>query len=370
MAGFLTGCGNKLCAIAEQCCRGLTQKRLETEKPAVKPAVKRAMKRALRLGCGLVLLLWLCVRPAEAATHCRSSAAQALPSLEKISPHLWRVAAITGEPNADNGGLTSQLLVATEGQKVWLAGTGPTPAFAQALACTIRRVLGRRVTDVINTRAAPELVMGNSAFSTARLWALPPVISAMHARCLQCQTRLKARIGAAGASLVPGTIRVATRPITASPPGLPEPFFLGPFEWRALLRAPGEYALVLRHRQDRLVLAQGLLWPGDVPDLQDTQIETLTASWQQLFDFAGDDALLGEQGNLASASDLRLHTDYLAQLRAAVWAALQSGQSFDPASDILALPGFQGLPSYSLRHPLNVQRVWRELEPKIFDAPD
>jgi hypothetical protein len=295
-----------------------------------------------------------------AATECQALPAQAWPQLEKISPHLWRVAAARGDSNADNGGLASQLLLAVDGDALWLVGSGPTPDFAQALACAIRQTLGRPVTDVINTRAVPELVMGNSAFPTARLWALPEVISAMQARCLQCLNRLKARIGAAGASLQPDIIRVATQPVLSQP--------LGPFEWLEVERAPGERSLVLRHRSDHLVLAQGLLWSGDVPDLLDTRSEAMLASWQALLKFAGSDALLGEQGGLAQASDLRQHLRYVEQLRALLWAQMQNGQTLIAPSAAQDLPEFTGLPSYKTRHPLNVQRVWAELEPKLFDV--
>ena len=352
------------CDIKEQSCRNLAQTATRRWHKAVNSVVRPCGELLLVLLVLLRLLPLLPLPTAQAATQatneCTSLPVQALPPLVQLSPHLWRVAAARGESTPDNGGLTSQLLLAVDGKQLWLVGSGPTPAFAQALACAIRQTLGKSVTDVINTRAAPELTMGNSAFPTARLWALPDVISAMQARCGQCLLRLKARIGAAGASLQPDIIRPATQPVLSPT--------LGPFEGLAVERAPGERSLALRHRSDHLVLAQGLLWSGDVPDLLDTNSEAMLASWQALLKFAGSDALLGEQGDLAQASDLRQHIRYVEQLRALLWAQLQSGQTLIAPSAAQDLPEFAGLPSYQTRHPLNVQRVWAELEPKLFDA--
>ena len=349
------------CAIQEQSCRSLVQTALRRWRKATDNTLW--LRGGLLLVLLLLLALLLPISSAQAATQaanpCPSQPAQALPLLEKLSPQLWRVAAARGDSNASNGGLTSQLLLAVDGDALWLVGSGPTPDFAQALACAIRQTLGQSVTDVINTRAAPELTMGNSAFPAARLWALPDVISAMQARCLQCLNRLKARIGAAGASLQPDIIRAATQPVLNSK--------LGPFEWLAVERAPGERSLALRHSVDHLVLAQGLLWSGDVPDLLDTHSEAMLASWQALLKFAGPDALLGEQGDLAQASDLRQHIRYVEQLRALLWAQLQSGQTLIAPSAAQDLAEFKALPNYKTRHPLNVQRVWAELEPTLFD---
>ncbi|MGS0756094.1 hypothetical protein ACVBEH_16460 [Roseateles sp. GG27B] len=347
------------CAIKEQSCRSLVQA------PATGWRWRKAADRTRWLCGGLLLVLLLHAPPAQAASpaanECQARPTQALPPLDKISPHLWRVAAARGESTPGNGGLTHQLLLAVDGESLWLVGSGPTPAFAQALACAVRQTLGRRVTDVINTRAAPELTMGNSAFPEARLWALPDVISAMEARCLQCLNRLKARIGAAGASLQPDIIRPATQPVLNSQ--------MGPFEWLAVERARGERSLALRHSGDHLVLAQGLLWSGDVPDLLDTHSEAMLAGWHALLKFAGSDTLLGEQGELARSSDLLAHIRYVEQLRALLWAQLQNGQTLIAPSAAQDLPEFQALPSYKTRHPLNVQRVWAELEPKLFDTP-
>ena len=283
--------------------------------------------------------------------------------LQRIDVNVWRVPAARGEADASNAGLTAQLVLVRDGERVWLIGSGPTPAFAAALACAARRATGRAVSDVVNTRAAPELAMGNVVFRSARLWALPDVIVAMRARCGQCLARLKARIGAAGESLRPERIRVPSRAVGAAGKTAGT---LGPFAWRAVERAPGERVLVLRHRRAAIVVAQGLLWAGDVPDLRDTHSDTLLASLRALQEFAAGSRLLGEQGDVATPKALVPHIAYVEALRAAVLPHLLRGDVEGASGSAVALPEFSALPGYATAHPLNAQRVWRELEPSIF----
>ena len=290
--------------------------------------------------------------------------------LVRVSANVWRVPAARGDADESNGGVIAQLVLVRDGARVWLIGSGPTPAFGATLACAVRRETGHDVTDVVNTRAAPELAMGNIVFVGARVWALPDVIAAMQVRCVQCQERLKARIGAAGASLQPDRIDVPSRPVgavgaVAASAGTVGGT-LGPFAWRALERAPGERVLVLRHRRERIVIAQGLLWAGDVPDLRETHSVTLLASLRALRTDARGARVLGEQGDVSDARAITQHIAYIDALRQAVLPHLIAGEVQGASGTAVALPAFDGLPSYGARHPLNVQRVWRELEPTIF----
>jgi hypothetical protein len=288
-----------------------------------------------------------------------------MPALRRIGVDVWRVDAARGEPHESNRGVTIQSLLARDGTRLWLVGSGPTPAFGAALACEIRRVLGSTVTDVVNTRAAPELAMGNAAFDGARLWALPDVIAAMRVRCEACRERLAMRLGAAGASLEPAQIRVPSVPIASRGISAGQ---LGPFAWRALEREPGERVLVLRHRASGMVVAQGLLWADDVPDLRDTRSDTLLASLRALERFSRGAQLLGEQGGVARPSAVAAHIDYIEAVRGAVEERLSRGEVQGASGAGIELPAFAELPGYAARHVLNVQRVWRELELRSFDA--
>jgi len=301
--------------------------------------------------CGVYAALWLLgmalVPCALARPACVASGQ--LPKLLPVLPDLWRV------PVAD-GGFGAQLLLAREGTgqgtRLWLIGSGPTPAFGARLDCAIRRHTGRAVTDVVNTRAAAVLALGNPAFAGARLWALPEVSAALRVRCGACLQHMKTQLGdEAGASLEPADIQLPRRAVRATR--------LGPFDTLTLHRAPGDAVLVLRHRRSGLVLAQGLFWAGAVPDLRETDSQALLDSLQALQGFAGRALLLGEQGGPAPGKALQDQIAYIDALRQAVGRALQRGDLPGAGQD---LPVFSAWPGYAERHPINGQRVWRELE--------
>jgi hypothetical protein len=311
---------------------------------------------------------WLCVMTlvsqgaAAFAGDVDCALRPAVPLL-RVSKQLWRVAAARGEPSESNAGVTAQLVLVRDGQRLWLVGTGPSPDFGQALSCAIQKQFAQRVTDVVNTRAAPELAMGNSAFEGARIWALADVMAAMQTRCPVCQDKLKARIGEAGKSLLPNSIRTPEAVVGSADARRAR---LGPFLWLALSRAPGESVLVLRHPQARIVIAQGFLWAGDVPQLHDTRNDVMLKSWRALMTFASGAQLLGEQGGLSRNAAVADHIAYVTTLRNTALPHLVRGDLDGASGQGLDLPAFAKRPGYAARHPLNVQHVWRELEPEIF----
>gem|GEM_PF-801472 len=319
----------------------------------------RCRGAAVRAVAGLALA-GAAAHGAAATPGCETAGAV---SLLPVAANIWRVPAARGESDAGNAGVVTQLVVVRDGARVWLIGSGPTPAFGEALACAVRGRFGGDVTDVVNTRAAPELSMANVAFASARRWALPDVIAVMRARCTACLDRLKGRIGAAGETLAVDRIRVPSQPVGR--PGAARGR-LGPFAWLALARAPGERTLVLRHVGTRLVIAQGLVWAGDVPNLRDTHSATMLAGLRSLQRFAAGATLLGEQGEPAGPQAVASHIDYIAALRRDALAHLTSGDVDGASGSGVDLPAFAALPGYALVHPLNVQRVWREREPEIF----
>lgn len=279
------------------------------------------------------------------------------PRVQTVAPGLWRVpvrlAGTTGDADV------ATLLLAADGPRLWLVGSGPTPAWGAALACAVRSVAGQTVTDVLNSRAHPETALANLAFAPARLWALADVAQGMRRSCPTCLQRLKERLGAAGDSLQPDTIRVPTRVVEAGR--------LGPFETMALARAPDARTLVLVHRAAGLVHAPGLVWPGAVPELRDTDTATLLASLRALQAVLPEGAVvLGDQGPPGRAGDIASHIAYLVALQAAVDAQVDAGQAEWAAGDSAELPAFAHLRGYAEWHLLNRQRVWREAEVRFF----
>jgi len=312
-------------------------------------------------------------------------------ALQAVAHGVWRVAVDTDETNPGNGGWVTQPVVVRDGARLWLIGSGPTPAQGLRLRCAISAALHREVTDVINTRAHPELALANLAFAGARLWALDDVADAMQHRCPQCLDRLRQRLSEREGDDVIGSATPASRPSTSnasSSLGLPDPTVslhpitirvpdhrlkgdagtLGPFQWWAVERAPGERALLLLERRSGWLIAQGLVWVGGVPNLRETALDEMTAGLERLRLIAaqpGVAGVLGEQGEPGRAAIVADHLDYLAQLRQRTQAALDRGEV--EGAHPIELPAFADRPGYAAYHALNRQRLWRWLERKLFD---
>lgn len=311
----------------------------------------------------LLLLSSACVVPAWGGQACVPEAGVDAPVLQRVSPHVWRVAAGPGEADTHNRGRVTQLVVVSDGSRRWLVGSGPTPAFGAALLCATQPVLEAPFSDVVNTRAHPELALGNVAFEGARVWALADVARAMARQCAACLDRLRLRIGEAGDSLDTALIRVPTHPLArrGSLHGR-----LGPFRWWALPLAPGRRTLLLAHGRDKVVIAQGLVWVGGVPNLREADSALLLGSLQTLRKLAGGHAVLGEQGEPGTATEIDRHIAYLVALRAAVLASVARGDAEAAGLEAIELPQFAQLAGYATLHPLNRQRVWREAEAALF----
>lgn len=337
--------------------------------------------RIFRLTRAALLILWigvLGVSPVRAA--CAPGPAIEAPAitLEAVAPDVWRVPVADEESNPDNGGWVTQPVLVRDGRRLWLIASGPTPTQGHRLRCAIERALHRRVTDIVNTRAHPELALANVAFAGARIWALADVAQAMHERCPQCLARLQQRIAAsagfAGAddSLRGASIRVPDHRLGhAAAPGASDDVAgqLGPFRWWAFERAPGQRTLALWHSPSGWIVAQGLVWVGGVPNLRETALDPLMDSLRRLRALArsghdGAVGVLGEQGGAGGIADIDSQLAYLTQLKQLTQNALDRGEV--EGATAIEVPGFADTPGYAAYHALNRQRVWRELEQAWF----
>lgn len=319
------------------------------------------MRRALA-GTLLALLLGRAALagPASSGTDAPDCSGPALPWVA-LAPQVWLVPGEAGEPAPANGGRVANLIVVRDGTRVWLVGSGPSPAVGEALGCMVRRSVGRPVSDIIHPRAQPELVLGSAAFPAARLWAAQPVADAMRRHCPACVQGLRERLGAADASLQHSAVRLPRHLLQG------EAGRLGPFDWRLLPRGGRSPTLVLRHRASGLWIAHGLLWAGAVPVLRDAALHPMLESTRALAGWVGAAGVVGEQGGRADAAAVARQAAYWEALRSRVQAAVERGALETAASDALALPEFAALDGHAERHPLNVQRAWREAEQAWLD---
>jgi hypothetical protein len=276
--------------------------------------------------------------------------------LEPLAPGLWWVpAADDGDADGSNRGHVSHLLVAEDGARLWLVGSGPTPAFGRSLACQVRQRVGRAPTDVISPWPRPELVLGLAGLGGVRSWSHADVARAMRRQCPGCVARLRQRLGDAAGDLGEHPVRVPTRLLHGSSGRL------GPWRWWRYSRGPGFAVTVWQLTGTDVRFAPGLLWGGGVPDGRDAHIATLAAATQALAHRAGGTVRwVGEQGPLPDAEAARGQALYWARLIGAVRAAQARGDT-----DTGTPPPIEGLTAGQAadpRHALNWQRVWRQEE--------
>ncbi len=299
--------------------------------------------------------------------------------LQQIHPDVWWLPGIvnaSGEADAANRGQVSNVLVVRDGTKIWLLGSGPTARAGRELGEQVQRQLGQAVTDVIAPWPHPELVLGQAGLDGARLWAHADVAQTMSQRCPRCVERLSQRLGDAAADLGPQPIRLPQQLLQG------DSGQLGPWRWWRLWRATdasGASATLATpvtvwwHAASGLFSAHGLLWGDQAPDLRDTRWADLQSATEQLAQISAQLhhpaplRWLPEQGPLLSADAPALQLAYGQALVAAVRRAQNEGRAETDAP--LPLPGVPAAQQSGVRHALNWQRLWRELEQEWFDQP-
>lgn len=285
--------------------------------------------------------------------------------ITRLQPGVWLVPGIesaAGEPDAANRGQVANLLAVADGDRLWLVGSGPSPAFGRRLACELRRQIGRAPTDAIAPWAHPELVLGQSGFDAkVRLHAHRAVAEAMRERCPDCVERLRTALGEAAADL------------DGEPVRLPDQVFdgergrLGPFEWRALSRGDAQVVTLWRLRGTPWRTAHGLLWGDGPPDGRGADLRRLaesTATAAEEADAAS--RWVPQQGPVLPRQAADAHRRYWqALLRAAADGVERGATELPPPRASGAPPAW----SAHLRHGLNWQRAWRQAVDRAMDAP-
>jgi hypothetical protein len=273
---------------------------------------------------------------------------------------LWLLPAAAGEADASNRGFVSNLLLARHQGRLWLLGSGPSPAFGRALACQVSLRFGLPVSEVINPWAHAELVLGNAGFPQAVIHAHRRVAEAMAEQCAHCVARLRQRLGDAADD------------IGADPARLPALLLegdhgsLGPFDWWRLPRSAERDTTVWRHRAAAVTVAHGLLWFDGPPDGSDAELRMLALSTQRVLAVAGKaDRWVGERGPPAKDAEARGQSAYWQALLGAAERAVERGELIGPPP---ALPGVSAALTAHPRHALNWQRAWRQAEDRALGA--
>jgi hypothetical protein len=285
-------------------------------------------------------------------------------ALRRLGRDVWWAEAAAGEADAGNRGFVAHLLALRSAGRLWLIGSGPSPAFGARLACALQAAVGQAVDEVITPWAHPGTVLGNTAFPTAGLWAHAEVAQALQQQCPHCIARLQDALGPAAGDLGAAPLRLPTQLLRGEQGTLAG----GALRWWRVQRGPASVATLWAVPQARLLFAPGLLWTGAAPDLVDTSIATMqraTAALQGRLPAGWH--VLGQQGPLGSATDLQVQAHYLATLTSALRRRQAEGALETAAPP--PLPGVAAAWLASTRHALNWQRGWRELEPDSLPPP-
>ena len=249
-----------------------------------------------------------------------------------------------------------------------LADPGPDARYTKALLSALRKVeprINSHPDVMINSVARPEHALGNSTISgvQTKIYSSSITQANMVERCPNCRKRLSESLN--NSELAKTTIQTPEFVIDKNIgiPNYPE--------WHVLeFQARTESDLVLWHPQLRILFAGGLVSHESIPDLIDGSVLKWQAALQNLKQL-NPRVIIGTGPYLrnikinqakSTADQLKLTSDYLNELEAIVRKDFLAGGNEADADKCLNLEQFVKVKGYKKLHPLNIQRVWREIE--------
>ena len=249
-----------------------------------------------------------------------------------------------------------------------LVDPGPDARYTHALISALRKIephLKNHPDAIINSVARPEHALGNSTISNkqTKIYATTITQANMVERCPNCRKRLSESLN--NSELAKTAIQTPEFVIDKSVgiPNYPE--------WQVLeFQARTESDLVLWHPQLRILFAGGLISHESIPDLIDGSVLKWQTALQNLKQL-NPRVIIGTGPYLrnikinqakSTADQLKLTSDYLNELEAVVRKDFLAGGNEADADKCLNLEQFDKMKGYKKLHPLNIQRVWREIE--------
>lgn len=296
---------------------------------------------------------------ALALDPCQPAAAGARVTLEPLQPGVYVARAHNAEAMRANAGTVVPSVVHVTRAGVLVVDPGPHAAWGRALLGAIRALTPRPVRWVVNTHAHPENVLANAAFAALRprprFLASAATAALMRQRCADCLARLDAQLGTAA---MRGTVIVLPEPALQDGGWL----HTGTTAWQVHVHAPAHSAsdTALYAPQLRLLCAGGLAYRERVPEMQEASLQGWRHALRQLAALPADNVVATAAGT--PAQTLVPTLAYLDALAEGIGAALAAGQDASHAVEAVAAGPFRHWRHFQARHPLNVQRAWRELE--------
>lgn len=256
-----------------------------------------------------------------------------------------------------------------------LVDPGPNTRYTKALLSALKKVephLKNYPDVIVNSVARPEHALGNSTISNAstQIYATAITQTNMVERCPNCRKRLSESLKNAELAKTPIQTPNLALKLSDGIPGYPE--------WQLLeFQAKTESDLVLWHSQLKILFAGGLISHQSIPDLSNGSILTWQASLAAL-QHLQPQVVIGtgpylnnikiNQPNTTTAQ-LELTSRYLTDLATIVRNDFLAGGNEADADKRLNLEQFTKIKGYKKLHPLNIQRIWREIETQEMNKP-
>lgn len=310
----------------------------------------------------VVLAACLCWGQAVQAMPCNGAADMAWRAL---APGIWVWEGANEEPSPTNRGHIAPTTAVLADGRALLIDPGPSTRHAQAVVRTLRCRFGAQVSDVINTHAHAENVLGNGAFAEAaqrgdvRIWASEGTREGMRQRCPDCLQSLTTRIGA---------VTLSDTRIALPSHRLSEGDVLqhGPHRLQVLRVEQGhtDADLVLWLPKAGVLWAGGLVYDGRLPEMAQGTLDGWLGALQRL-------AALQPRvvvGSRVGGPDMLAATQrYLTVLRERVLAAMDAGR-LAGERHVVPMAEWADWAGHA-RQDFNTQRAWRELEPVWMSEP-
>lgn len=258
---------------------------------------------------------------------------------------------LTDLPGRPSHGLVVHTGILVGPQGAVVIDPGPHARAGQAVRQAVQRELGLPVVGVINTHAAPEYVLGNAAFADLPIHASAITWQLMAQRCTACLARLTALLGRSAMQdtriVLPSQTLAAGDRVALHGLRLNIRVF-------AQAHSPGDTALF--DAESVTLFGGALACRQQVPDLQEASLYGWMEALHELRQWPAQHFIGAGLGSMADTVEATLN--YLSALERDVSDRVQRGDN--PSDTDLPLPAQWA--DTQRRHPLNVQRAWREIE--------
>lgn len=309
------------------------------------------------MGRRLILALLCAILPA-------AQAAAESPGARQLAPGVHVFLGAAGEASAANRGRIGNLgvIIGTRGSLV--IGTGSSDAHGEALLRAVARLSAKPVLLAVNAHAAPEHVLGNTAFARhgVPIIAHRAVDAYMAAHCDEC---LKGLAESVGTTLLEGTRTVLPTQVIDSATSIDLGGRIVDLVWFGGGPRPG--ALAVFDRKSRVLFAGAIAAFDVVPDAHDADIDAWLMQLRDMSRLRPRTVVPG-RGRPGGAARLDEVAGYLSGLKQGTRAAYESGLSITSAAQSVRLPRFESWALYGTRHPRNVHFEYLRREARDLDT--